>query len=73
MEISVIFPTKNREGHVKRAVRTAFKAKAVGEVIVVDGGSRDKTLEIAEREGAKVIVQSDLIYPGKGVAMRDGA
>lgn len=73
MKVSVIFPTKNREHYVKRAVRTAFKARNVQEVIVVDGGSRDKTLEIAKREGAKVIVQSDLIYPGKGVAMRDGA
>ncbi|HDD39765.1 MAG: hypothetical protein DRN65_03125 [Thaumarchaeota archaeon] len=73
MEVSVIFPTKNREQFVKRAVRTAFKAKNVSEVIVVDGGSQDKTLEVAEREGAKAIVQSRLSYPGKGIAMRDGA
>lgn len=73
MEISVIFPTKNREYHVKRAVRTAFKVKCAREVIVVDGGSRDRTIELAKKEGAEVIVQSDLVYPGKGVAMRDGA
>ncbi|RLG02764.1 MAG: hypothetical protein DRN61_05900, partial [Thaumarchaeota archaeon] len=68
MKVSVIFPTKNREHYVKKAVRTAFKARSVQEVIVVDGGSRDRTLEIAEREGARIIVQSDLVYPGKGVA-----
>ncbi len=73
MDISVVFPTKNRAQHVKRSVRTAFKARNVREVIVVDGGSTDKTVEIAEREGARVIVQSKLTYPGKGVAMRDGA
>jgi glycosyltransferase involved in cell wall biosynthesis len=73
MEISVIFPTKDRECYVKRAVRTAFKVKLVREVIVVDGGSRDRTVKLAKKEGAEVIVQSDLIYPGKGVAMRDGA
>ena len=73
MDISVVFPTKNREQYVKRSVRAAFKAKGVKEVIVVDGGSTDNTVKIAEKEGARVIVQSSLIYPGKGVAMRDGA
>ena len=73
MEVSVIFPTKNRERFVKRSVKTAFKARNVHEVIIIDGGSRDRTVELAEKEGAKVIVQSSLIYPGKGVAMRDGA
>jgi len=37
MAVSVIFPVKNREEYVKRAVKTAFKAKHVMEVIVVDG------------------------------------
>lgn len=73
MDISVVFPTKNRAQYVRKSVRVAFKAKGVKEVIVVDGGSTDKTLEIAEKEGARVIVQSKLTYPGKGVAMRDGA
>lgn len=73
MDVSVVFPSRNREKYVKRAVRTAFKAKHVKEVIVVDGGSSDKTVDVALKEGAKVIVQSNLVYPGKGVAMRDGA
>ncbi|MDH5816674.1 MAG: glycosyltransferase [Candidatus Nezhaarchaeota archaeon] len=73
MAVSVIFPVKNREEYVKRAVKTAFKAKHVMEVIVVDGGSSDRTVEVSRKEGAKVIVQSNLVYPGKGIAMRDGA
>jgi glycosyltransferase involved in cell wall biosynthesis len=73
MKISVIFPSKNREHYVKRAIKTAFKAECVMEVIIVDGGSQDRTIEIAKKHGAKVIVQSDLTYPGKGIAMRDGA
>lgn len=73
MNVSVVFPSKNRAKYVKNAVRTAFKAKHVDEVIIVDGGSCDDTVRIALKEGAKAIVQSNLVYPGKGVAMRDGA
>ncbi len=46
MKISVIFPAKNREYYVKRAVKTAFKVKRVLEVIIVDGGSRDRRLNL---------------------------
>ena len=73
MDVSVVFPSRNRERYVRRAVRTAFRARHVKEVIVVDGGSSDNTIDVALKEGAKVIVQSNLVYPGKGVAMRDGA
>lgn len=73
MDVSVVFPSKNREKYVAKAVRTAFKAKHVQEVIIVDGGSSDNTVDIALKEGAKIIIQSNLVYPGKGVAMRDGA
>jgi len=73
MDVSVVFPSRNREKYVRRAVRTAFRARHVKEVIVVDGGSSDNTIDVALEEGAKVIVQSNLVYPGKGIAMRDGA
>ena len=73
MDISVVFPVKNRAVYVRNAVRIAYRAKGVREVIVVDGGSVDGTVDIALKSKAVVIVQSKLIYPGKGVAMRDGA
>jgi glycosyltransferase involved in cell wall biosynthesis len=73
MDVSVVFPSRNRERYVKKAIRTAFKAKHVKEVIIVDGGSTDNTIDVALKENARVIIQSNLVYPGKGVAMRDGA
>ncbi len=55
MDISVIIPTWNEAGNVASAVRSALQAGA-GEVIVVDGGSRDATAQVAHRSGATVLV-----------------
>lgn len=73
MDISVVFPVKNRASYVRKAVTTAYRARGVREVIVVDGGSTDSTVREAQKVKAKTIIQSKLVYPGKGVAMRDGA
>jgi len=72
LSVSLVLPTKNEAKFVKKAIEAAKKAKFVGEVVVVDGGSTDGTPEIARRLGARVVFQSQLRYPGKGVAMRDG-
>jgi glycosyltransferase involved in cell wall biosynthesis len=53
MKISVVIPTLNSERTIGIAVRSAVKV--ADEVIVVDSFSTDKTAEIAEREGARVI------------------
>lgn len=53
MKISVIIPTLNSEKTIGIAVKSAIDK--IGEVIVVDSFSKDKTTEIAKREGAKVI------------------
>ncbi|MCC6061533.1 MAG: glycosyltransferase [Desulfurococcales archaeon] len=70
--VSVVVPARNEARFISRAIKAAKRLREVKEVIVVDGGSIDKTPEIARRLGAKVIYQSILRYPGKGIAMRDG-
>jgi rSAM/selenodomain-associated transferase 2 len=51
-EISVVIPTLDEEGWVGEAVASV---RDEAEVIVVDGGSRDRTSRIAAAEGARVL------------------
>jgi rSAM/selenodomain-associated transferase 2 len=52
--ISVVIPTLNEAANISETVRRAQNARNV-EVVVVDGGSRDDTTEIAGRLGALVL------------------
>ena len=56
-EVSFIIPTYNEEVHLPRVLRSIRDhAAALNlEIIVVDNGSTDLTVEIAERYGAKII------------------
>jgi hypothetical protein len=51
--LSVIIPALNEEGHIEETIVSAKNPDA--EVLVVDGGSRDRTVKQAERAGAAVI------------------
>lgn len=55
--LSVVLATYNEEENIARCLE-AVKNLA-DEIIVVDGGSKDRTVEIAEKYGAKVIVTSN--------------
>lgn len=60
--ISVIIPTWNAEAHLTRALAPLVAGVARGvikEAVVVDGGSTDATLEIADEAGC-IIVKSQL-------------
>ena len=50
--LSIFIPTFNEEIHIERALKSAFSLTR--NVFVVDSYSTDKTVEIAERMGAKV-------------------
>ena len=66
--VSVIIPCLNEETAIGPCV-AAVLAQGVGEVIVVDGGSADRTVERAAAAGARVIVER---HRGYGRAMLTG-
>jgi dolichol-phosphate mannosyltransferase len=72
-DLSVVILTKN-EGRniavVLQDLKTAIESLAVSsEIIVVDGGSSDETVEQARREGARVITQT---VPGYASGIAEG-
>lgn len=54
MTLTVVILTKNEERHITRAL--ASVASIADRYVVVDSGSDDRTLELAEVRGAKILV-----------------
>lgn len=70
--ISVVIPTRNAEQTLAPALAALIPAAVDGfvrEVIVVDGGSSDRTLTIAENAGVDIVTAT----PGRGRQLRLGA
>jgi glycosyltransferase involved in cell wall biosynthesis len=57
--VSVVIPVLNEEEAIGTVI-DRLKREAVDEIIIADGGSRDRTVAIAEARGARVI------HAGKG-------
>jgi rSAM/selenodomain-associated transferase 2 len=68
MNISIIVPALNEELNIAAAVERAWQTQPA-EVIVVDGGSRDSTINIARSAGADVIES----LPGRARQQNAGA
>lgn len=68
--VSIIIPAYNEEATVSKVVGVAKELPYVTEVIVVDDGSYDKTVEEAKFAGADVI--SHASNQGKGSAIKTG-
>jgi rSAM/selenodomain-associated transferase 2 len=66
--ISVVIPTLNEELNLPKTLRSVGQMPNC-EVIVVDGGSQDRTVPIAEEWGAKIVLSE----PCRGGQMNDGA
>jgi len=63
--LSVVVPTLNAEAHLADCVE---RMKAADEIIVVDGGSADRTVAIAEQAGVRLV----LAPKGRGTQLRAG-
>ncbi len=66
-DVCVLLPTLDEAATVREVVDD-FRDAGLGNVLVVDGGSTDKTRKIAREAGARVIRQSG---QGKGQAVRE--
>lgn len=66
-KISIIIPALNEAGNIKQTIATTQPSQNI-EVIVVDGGSQDETVAIAQSLGVKVISS----FPGRAVQMNAG-
>lgn len=55
-KLAIVVLTKNEEKNIKAVIANAMQCTA--EVIVLDSGSTDKTLEIAAQEGAKILFRA---------------
>jgi glycosyltransferase involved in cell wall biosynthesis len=66
--VSAVIPCLDEEDAIGSVVRDVL-GRGVAEVIVVDGGSRDRTAERAEAAGARVVVEP---RRGYGRAIRSG-
>ena len=86
LTVSLVLPTLNEEETIGPIVRRAIREMVgrvplLDEVLVIDSASTDRTREIAEAEGARVVQHPDVLsrygqLPGQGrgaleVALRD--
>jgi glucosyl-3-phosphoglycerate synthase len=77
--VSLVFPTLDEEETIGPIVRRAMREMVgrlplIDEVLVIDSASTDRTREIAEAEGARVVQHPDILsrygsFRGKGEAL----
>ncbi len=72
-DLTVVVPTLNEEGSLRQVLprlkETFARLGVRGQILVVDGRSKDATVAVAESLGARVLVQT---ARGLGGALREG-
>jgi rSAM/selenodomain-associated transferase 2 len=69
MQISVVIPTLNEAENIGALLERLSRTPDIFEVIVADGGSKDRTREIVGASGARLIE----CKPGRGLQLNAGA
>ena len=69
LTISVIIPTFNEETSLSTTINTVKTLRNIHEIIVVDGGSQDETITLAQRLGA-IVIHSER---GRGTQLKSAA
>ena len=67
MDFSVIIPAKNEQGYLPSCLGSLTRldySKEAYEILVIDNGSTDSTVEIAQQYGAQVFVRPELTIAG---------
>ncbi len=69
MEVTVLIPAYNEEKNINEVIRRTKNAGFTN-IVVVDDGSKDKTLDIAQKNGVMVLRHKK--NKGKGEALKTG-
>ncbi len=73
MNVSVIIPTLNEESSISKTLDALSRLVNVSEIIVVDGGSTDQTLNIVRNhKGSKEIRLVETPVPNRGKQLNEG-
>lgn len=67
--VSLVIPAYNEEETIASVIRDFQTQSALDEILIVDNNSKDRTAEIARREGARLIKE---MKQGYGHALRTG-
>jgi glycosyltransferase involved in cell wall biosynthesis len=70
MKNAVLIPAFNEEKNILEVINKTKKLKKIDKIIVVDDGSKDRTVELAKKAGAIVIRHEK--NKGKGEALKTG-
>jgi glucosyl-3-phosphoglycerate synthase len=70
--VAVVFPTRNEASTIGSCIEVTRRSKYKPLIVVSDGHSSDKTMEVAKKAGAQVVMPQERLHPGKGAAMVAG-